>query len=72
MVPVGSSGVYKMIEKHQPLLGLHGHIHESEGVFNIGRTTCINTGSLYPQGILKGMVLNIDKDKIKSYFIVSG
>jgi len=72
MVPVGSTSVYNMIEKYQPLLGLHGHIHESEGVFNIGRTTCINTGSLYPQGILKGMVLNIDKDKIKSYFIVSG
>jgi len=72
MLPVGSTSVYKLIEKYQPLLGLHGHIHESEGIFKIGKTTCINTGSQYPQGILKGIVLNLDKDKIKSYFTVSG
>jgi len=72
MIPVGSMAVHRAIEKHQPLLGLHGHIHESEGFYTIGRTMCVNTGSLYPQGILKGIVLNLEKGKIKSYFTVSG
>ncbi len=71
-VPVGSTAVYTAIKKHHPLLGLHGHIHECEGVYNIGRTMCINPGSQYPQGILKGIILNLEKDKIKNFFTVSG
>ena len=42
MVPVGSKAVRKIIEKYQPLIGLHGHIHESSGSIRIGRTYCIN------------------------------
>ncbi|MGW8250911.1 MAG: metallophosphoesterase family protein, partial [Anaerolineales bacterium] len=34
----GSASVRKAIEKYQPMLGLHGHIHESQGVIKIGRT----------------------------------
>jgi Icc-related predicted phosphoesterase len=72
MVPVGSTAVYAAIQRYQPLLGLHGHIHESEGIYNLGRTLCLNTGSSYPQGILKGIILNLEKEKVKSYFNVSG
>ncbi|MDZ7376563.1 MAG: hypothetical protein ONB13_08070, partial [candidate division KSB1 bacterium] len=45
MVPVGSKAVKKMIEKYQPFLGLHGHIHESSGCMKRGRTYCVNPGS---------------------------
>lgn len=58
--PVGSKSVRACIEKYQPLLGMHGHIHESVGFRNIGRTLCINPGSEYREGILKGFVINID------------
>ena len=72
MVHVGSISVRKAIEKHQPLLGLHGHIHESRGVAKIGRTVCLNPGSEYTEGILRGVIVNLDKGKIKSYIFTSG
>lgn len=71
-VAVGSTAVRSAIEKYQPLLGLHGHIHESEGAMRIGRTLCINPGSDYITGILRGLVVNLDKSSIKSYYNVSG
>jgi Icc-related predicted phosphoesterase len=64
MVPVGSQAVRKIIKKYQPLLGLHGHIHESPGFVNIGRTQCLNPGSEYAEGILKGFLVEINGAKI--------
>lgn len=64
MVPVGSTAVRKIIEKYQPLLSLHGHIHESPGFINIGRTQCLNPGSEYAEGILKAFLVEIDGDQI--------
>jgi Icc-related predicted phosphoesterase len=72
MIPVGSMAVRKAIEKYQPLMGLHGHIHESKGVCNIGRTICFNPGSEYGEGILKGVIIDLEKDKVKGYTFVSG
>lgn len=71
-VHVGSRAVAKMIQKYQPLLGLHGHIHESRGVQRIGRTTIINPGSEYSEGILRGVVLVLHKGKLKDYIFTSG
>lgn len=71
-VPVGSKSVREAIEKHQPLLGLHGHIHESKGAIKIGRTMCINPGSEYTEGILRGALITLNKDKIASYQLISG
>jgi len=71
-VHVGSRAVAKMIEKYQPLLGLHGHIHESRGVQKIRRTTIINPGSEYSEGILKGVVIILQKGKLKDYIFTSG
>lgn len=71
-VHVGSRAVAKMIEKYQPLLGLHGHIHESRGVQKVKRTTIINPGSEYSEGILKGVVLILEKGKLKDYVFTSG
>jgi Icc-related predicted phosphoesterase len=72
MVPVGSKAVRAAIEAHGPLLGLHGHIHESRGVFNLGRTTCINPGSEYTEGILRGVIVTLEETKVKSYQFTSG
>lgn len=72
MVHVGSIAVRQAIEKNQPLLGIHGHIHESRGFAKIGRTLCINPGSDYGQGILRGAVINLDEKGIKSYMLIQG
>jgi uncharacterized protein len=68
----GSTAVRNAIKKYQPLVALHGHIHESRGVEKLGRTVCINPGSEYTEGILRGVVINLDKEKVKSYQFTSG
>lgn len=68
-VPVGSVAVRDAIEKYQPLLSLNGHIHESYGFRKIGRTLCLNPGSEYSEGILRGVVINLDKDKFTHLFV---
>jgi Icc-related predicted phosphoesterase len=71
-IHAGSIGAKKAIEKFQPLLGLHGHIHESRGAQKSGRTLLINPGSEYSEGILKGALIMLDKKKIKDYVFTSG
>src|SRR5216684_4298657 len=71
--PVGSTAVRQIIDKHQPLLSLHGHIHESKGAVKLGKTLAINPGSAYEEGILMAAVINLDAKKgIKSYQLVNG
>ena len=72
MISAGSSAVRASIEKHQPMLGLHGHIHESHGFVMIGRTLCANPGSNYGEGILKGFLVQIDGERLDSYMVTSG
>ena len=68
----GSLAVTDAIKKYQPLLSLHGHIHESRGVVKIGRTTAVNPGSEYGEGILRGAIINLQGDKVKSAQLTSG
>lgn len=63
MVHVGSKAVREMFEKYQPLIGLHGHIHESAGVEHVGRTLCINPGSAYIQGMLNAFIIDLPKER---------
>jgi len=70
--PVGSKAVRSVIEKHQPLLTLHGHIHESRGQATIGRTLCLNPGSEYSEGVLRGLIVTIRGDKVVSHQMTSG
>ena len=70
--PVGSTAVRAAIEKHQPLLGLHGHIHEGRGSSRIGRTLCINPGSMYEQGTLLGALVKLGREKIENYVLTQG
>jgi uncharacterized protein len=72
MVPVGSKSVRTYIEKYQPLLGLHGHVHESGGMAHIGRTLCLNPGSVYSDGILCGAIVGLKKDGLDTYQMVRG
>ncbi len=67
MVPVGSKAVRKAIETYQPLLGVHGHIHESRSAQKLGRTMCINPGSEYGEGVLRGVVLEFSKKGLENY-----
>lgn len=71
-IAAGSSAVRHAIERHQPLLGLHGHIHESRGTVKIGQTLCINPGSEYGEGILRCVIISLDKQGIKTYQLVAG
>jgi Icc-related predicted phosphoesterase len=71
MIPVGSTAVRKIIEKYQPMLGLHGHIHESRAVSKIGRTTCINPGSEYGEGFLRGVIIDLNQNGF-TYVLTSG
>lgn len=72
MAPAGSKAVRQIIEKYQPLLGLHGHIHESPGSIKIGRTICVNPGSEYGEGIFKGFLVEVEGDKVKKLQKVEG
>jgi uncharacterized protein len=63
----GSRAVKEAIERYQPLVGLHGHIHESGGRFRIGRTQTFNPGSEYVQGVLQGVIVTLKRGKLASY-----
>jgi Icc-related predicted phosphoesterase len=67
----GSMAVRKIIEKYKPLLSLHGHIHESRGAEKLGRTLCLNPGSEYSEGVLRGVIVNLDHDKVKGYQFIT-
>lgn len=72
LVPVGSHAVLEIIEKYQPLLGLHGHIHEGKGTRKYKRTLCVNPGSMYEQGILHGVIIDFKPNKIGTYMLTTG
>lgn len=70
--PVGSKAVRKAIETYQPLLGLHGHVHEAKGFAYIGRTLCLNPGSTYTEGVLSGYLVILDKGSVRGFQPVQG
>jgi len=74
MKPVGSKAVRDAIMQHQPMLSVHGHIHESRAVKKMGRTLAMNPGSVYGDGVLQGAVidLNAKKGKVQRYLLVNG
>jgi uncharacterized protein len=71
MVPVGSHAVRAALQKYQPVLSLHGHIHESRGVARLGRTTAINPGSEYNAGVLRGVIVTLTKERVLSHQFVA-
>jgi hypothetical protein len=73
MKPVGSTAVREAIQRYQPPLSVHGHIHESRGVAKLGRTLTVNPGSSYGDGVLQAALLDINmkNGKVK-YVLVNG
>ena len=67
IIPVGSKAVRQAMEKYQPLLGLHGHIHESRSAQKLGRTMCINPGSEYGEGVLRGVYIELSKKGLEDH-----
>jgi len=72
LIPVGSVAVRECLERVQPLLGLHGHIHESHGFRKLGRTVAVNPGSDYGTGTLNGVLVTLDRDRVKAHQFVRG
>ena len=72
MKSAGSTAVKAFIEKIQPMLTLHGHIHESPGHTRNGRTLSINAGSEYAEGIMKAAIINLENGRVKGHLLISG
>lgn len=72
MASAGSSAIRRGLEELQPVLSLHGHIHEARGTHKIGRTLCLNPGSEYGEGIMKASIVNLEPDRVKGYILISG
>jgi len=72
MTACGSIAVKEAIEKYQPILGLHGHIHESRGACQIGKTICLNPGSEYAEGILRGVLIEVEDGRVRDYLFTQG
>ncbi len=72
MIGAGSAAVRRAIEKYQPLLSLHGHIHESRGQTSIGRTVAVNPGSEYGEGLLRGAIVTLSGETVVSVQMTSG
>ena len=70
--PVGSTAVRGAIEQHQPVLSLHGHVHEARGFARIGRTLAINPGSSYGHGDLLGAVVDLSATRKPRFALVDG
>jgi uncharacterized protein len=71
-IPVGSHAVRQLIEEYQPLVALHGHIHESRGAARIGRTLALNSGSEYNTGRLHGVRVVLERDAVVAHQFVVG
>ena len=70
--PAGSHAVRNVVERHQPLLMLTGHIHEARGLVKIKRTTVVNPGSEYGEGVMRGCILTLEPGKVVGYQMTSG
>ncbi|MEO8290454.1 MAG: metallophosphoesterase [Gaiellaceae bacterium] len=72
MTSAGSTAVRELIETHQPLLGLHGHIHEGRGIARIDRTVCVNPGSNYSEGVLNGSLIKLRQGEVRDVHLTQG
>jgi Icc-related predicted phosphoesterase len=61
-IPVGSTSVRDAVRRFEPTVALHGHIHESQGAQRLGPSVCLNPGSDYASGVLKGAIVDFDEE----------
>ncbi len=74
---VGSLSVRKIIEESPPILGLHGHVHESGGIdYVVSKTKAkvpvINPGSEYNFGVLRGVIVELEGNNLGKYTFTKG
>ncbi|MGN6168483.1 MAG: metallophosphoesterase family protein [Solirubrobacteraceae bacterium] len=72
MTSAGSTAVRALIERHEPALGLHGHIHEGRGIANVGKTVCVNPGSNYSEGVLNGSLIRLHDGHVEDVQLTQG
>ena len=72
MTSAGSTAVRELIEEYQPLLGLHGHIHEGRAIARLGRTVCVNPGSVYSEGVLNGSLIRVKDGQVRDVQLTQG
>jgi Icc-related predicted phosphoesterase len=72
MDPVGSRSIHALIERHQPTVALHGHIHEGRGRYKIGSTIGLNPGSQYQDGVLQGVLLRVSERGLRDVAFTVG
>jgi uncharacterized protein len=72
LIPVGSTSFRSAIAETQPLLTLHGHIHETKNAAKIGRSVLVDPGSEYSSGTLRGAIVNLERNRVLSYQFTSG
>ena len=71
-VGVGSTAVRDRIAYYQPLLSLHGHIHECSAMATLGRTVALNPGSEYQSGVLRGAIIELRGSAKPHWQLVQG
>src|SRR2546427_125501 len=72
LIPVGSTTFRSAILETQPVLGLHGHIHETKNAAKLKRTVCVDPGSEYNSGTLRGAIVNLERDRVLGYQFTTG
>lgn len=73
MIPVGSTATREAISRYKPLIGLHGHIHESRGVRRLDGVPICNPGSEYAEGVLSGAIVELNsRQGLKGVQLVTG
>src|SRR5206468_11261914 len=72
LIPVGSTTFRSAILETQPILSLHGHIHDTKNAAKLKRTVCVDPGSEYSAGTLRGAIVNLERDRVLSYQFTTG
>ena len=74
LIPVGSHAIRDAILEYEPVLSLHGHIHEGRGAVKLGKTLAVNPGSTYEDGVLQAAIVDLDpkKAEVKRYLLING
>ncbi|HXZ90824.1 MAG TPA: phosphoesterase [Candidatus Dormibacteraeota bacterium] len=68
----GSKAVLEALKKYQPMIGLHGHIHEAGATDKVGETPVVNPGSEYGEGMIRGIIIDIEDGKVAKHWRVEG
>ncbi len=57
--------------ERQPLVGLHGHIHESAGIRRLGqrKSLILNPGSDYSTGALNGALISLKSGRADAQLV---